>query len=428
MPKALHGTTYVFDYILAIAQHVFVEKTSHISYDEMYNIMKTFAIRVQVEKEIEAGKRYKDYRKKAQDPSFLREAADKTVAAMTLWGMLERYSVVGSSGKKEKRYRANRRLYEIGEAILSKKADKARIIIFDRILRSEEESEFTPQTLTRIRDSTISSEFTEFKTNYALPDQGVIPWSAGFVRNNFQTSPIDFKLIISWFQELRILNVFNPRIIGIKMPQEIYLTAWIATDEELTDFYNQIIEGRRDFNSFASQNCLRLLEIIGAVEVNGDRIDPASGNSLKINENSLVKNSLVDPYDSKLVLVRERDKSRYLISATPKQVGRMFMIVEKDVNMGIFRLILSKYYNILKKTWKTPYVWISPLRALCCRSIMISDECFDLKLTQLYEEKPEAIEFSKAATGIFRSRVRIFEKPFKLYNNPFRMVRLVENL
>jgi len=300
--------------------------------------------------------------------------------------------------------------------------------LFDRILRTERESEFTPQTLMKIRNSTIPSESLELKTNYSLPYDGTIPWSSSFVRSNFEATSIDFKLIISWFQQLRILNIFNPLIVDIKAPQEIYLTAWIATEGELAQFYDQVQKGKQELSSSVSQNCARLLEIIEAVKVKDGLLEANSGNSLKISENLRIRNSLINPYNPNLFLIGEKGKSRYLITSPAKQIERMFVLAEKDASMIAFRSILTKFYVILKKKWKTPYVWISPLRALCCRSIMISDERFDQKLTQLYEAKPEAIEFSKAATGIFRTRVRIFEKPFKLYNNPFRMIRLVENI
>lgn len=418
MPKALRGTTYVFDYIFAIAKYASDERASELSFDEVHTIIKKYAIRIQGEKEIEKGRRYRDYRKRALDPSFMKEAADKTVTAMVRWGLLERKQPLGTN-KREKRYVIRSRLSEIGEALSSGLDRKARLIVFDRILRSEKDSTFNPDILFKIRESIISSGLEE---NYSLPKEGALQWSSG----SFSTR--DFKTAIVWFQTLRLINIFDPKILDIKLPQEIYLTSWLATYDELIDFYNKKGEEPKEKTAFVSRNCKEILKTLKAANLEDD--------SSKLSYSSLFfkfsrhgyQNDSISAYDFDLITIGVKGNSYFLMTPKSSKTEKMYVLLERDATMDDFRNLLTKHYETLKTKWRTPYVWIAPLRSLCCRSLMISDECFDGKLTRLYQQKPEAIEFSKAATGIFRSRVRVFEKPFKLYSNPFRMMRLVEKI
>lgn len=425
MPKALHGTTYVFSYIFAIARFVYEERLTSISFDEMHRRIKKFAIDVQVAKEIEAGKKWRDYRKKAQEATFMREAADKTITAMVRWGFLERPTPGETGKKREREYYVKPRLHAIGQELVQERLQKARLLIFDRILQSERDTAFAPQLLVKIRDAHTISELGR---EYALPADGVIQSTPAFVRNSLKIGQIDFNMTISWFQALKFLNVFDPKVLDTKLPQEIYLTAWLATEEELSSFYRKITSGNTETKSFTELNCMKLLEIIEAIRVENGQFIPLMGESLKIRENKNVQQSLNDPYVSNLTLIGDTPRFQGLATTDMKDVRNVYYLFPRQISTGTFAGILRKYYETLRIKWKSPYVWISPLRALCCRSLMIDDDYFDGMLTQLYKQRPEAFEFSKAATGIFRKRVRVFEKPFKLYGNPFRMVRLVEHL
>jgi len=423
--KSLHGTTYVFDYITAISKTIHDESLSSITFDEIHHIIKTFAIRVQATREIEAGKKWRDYRKKSQEPAFMREAADKTVSAMIRWGFLEGSPQAGKARKIERSYRVKPRLQAIGHAVFSGEFREAKLMIFDRILRMEKESAFTPQLLVKIRDSTTKSIA---ETEYGLPTEGVIQFSAVLLKSKLGVGQVDFRMIVSWFEELELLNGFNPRVLDVKEAEEIYPTSWVATEAELLSFYSQVAKGNYKTESLRDLSCSRILEAIGALKSENDQPIVVSGEQFKVRECSAVKNSLLDPYGSKLVLIGEGLKFQGLISREIRAVDNMYLLLPTQPSFESFVKTLSKYYNVLRMKWKTPYVWISPLRALCCRSLMISDELFDDLLTQFYKRTPESMEFSKSATGIFRKRVRIFEKPFKLYGNPFRMIRLVENV
>jgi hypothetical protein len=425
MYKALHGTQYIFDYLFAIARVVCYEDLATITFDDIHRIIKKLAISLQTTKEIEAGKKWRDYRKKALEPTFMKEATDKTIAAMILWGYLERPSPTEKSSRKERWYYVRPSLLKIGEAILKEKLHKAKLMLFNSILQSERESAFTPQLLTRIRDSSTKSELEK---EYKLPTDGVIQWSTHFVRNHLKISQLDFKNIISWYQELGFLNVFDPKILDINLPKEIYLTIWLATDGELSSYYDKIVEGKAQIKSFADIHCMSLLENIKAIRLENDHPKPLMGKFLEIDKNQLIQESLRNPFESKLILIGEKSRFRGIVTTEVKQMEKIYLLFPKQVTLDDFSETLKKHYDILRVKWKSPYVWISPLRALCCRTLMITDSSFDDMLIQLYEREPEALEFSKAATGIFRKRVRVFEKPFKLYGNPFRMIRLVKNI
>jgi len=424
MPKALHGTTYVLDYIATVAKAVHDERLTSITFTEIHQIIKRYAIRVQATREIEAGKKWRDYRKKSQEPTFMREAADKTASAMVRWGLLDRVPKKEKSERSERSYEVKPRLKAIGEAVSSEQIRKAKLITLDRILRSERESPLTPKLLVRIRDSTLTSYV---ETEYELPSQGVIQWSAAILRSKLGVSEVDIKMITSWFQALELLNVFNPRVLDVKQAQEIYLTLWIATEAELLSFYSRIVDGTYKIESLKDQSCLRILEAFGAIRSDKNRLAALVGESLRISEIEAVRKSLADPFTSNLMLVGESSKFQGLLYGEIESLESIYVLHPRQPSLDSFIVVLKKYYEKLKTKWKSPYVWIAPLRALCCRSMMISDHEFDDLLTQFYKQTPDSIEFSKAATGIFRKRTRVFEKPFKLYGNPFRMIRLVVN-
>jgi len=424
MPKALHGTTHVFDYIFAIANFVYNEKLSKISFDEIHKIIKKVAIAAQTTREIEAGKKWRDYRKKAQEKTFMREAADKTVSAMILCGFLKRPAQQEKSEKKERWYYVKPELHVLGEELSQKRLRNARLMVFDHTLQSERDSAFTPDLLVKIRDSKKKSG--EKLSEYNLPAEGVFEETPYFVRNYLKVSLVDWTMITYWCQELSLLNVFNPRILDIKLPEEVYLTVWLASAHELSSFYDRVSAGDPEIRSFADLNCARLLETIRAVRPENGRLIPLAGPQFEVSENQFILKSVDNPYASELILVGERSKFRGLVRGGLKEFENIHLFHPKYISSDTFAETLKRHYHTLRTQWKTPYVWIAPLRSLCSRALMVSDENFDNMLTDLYKAKPEAIEFSKAATGIFRKRVRVFEKPFKLYGQPFRMIRLVD--
>jgi hypothetical protein len=291
-------------------------------------------------------------------------------------------------------------------------------------LHSEKDSAFTPDMLVKIRDSKM--EPPEGLSEYDLPTDGIFVQTPSLIANHLEVSQVDFTMIAYWCQELNLLNVFNPRILEVKLPEEVYLTVWLASADELVSFYDRVLAGDFEIGSLAELNCAKLLEAMKAIRIENGRLIPLAGPRFEISENQLSLKSLEDPYAAELIMIGEKSKSRCLLRRELKGFERIHFLCPRCTSGDAFAETLKKYYHTLRTKWKTPYVWISPLRALSCRALMISDEDFDSMLTDLYKSKPEAIEFSKAATGIFRIRVRIFEKPFKLYGQPFRMIRLVE--
>lgn len=425
MPKALHGTSHVFAYIFAIAGAVQDERLSQIAFDEIHEIIKRVAIAMQTTREIESGKRYRDYRKMAQEKAFMREATNKTVQAMILWGLLRRLATV-EGRKKERLYYIEPKLHTIGEQLSQKRLRKARLIIFDRILDSERDSAFTPDLFIRIRDSSLISEGE--LSEYDLPTDGVFKMTPNLLRNYLKVGQVDFRMITYWCEELNLLNVFNPRILDIKSPQEVYSTVWLASTDELSSLYERVVSGDPEIRSFGDLNSAKLLELLKAVRSENGHLVPLVGSRFRVSENRTIIESVEEPYTSELIVIGEKGKSRGLIHEELKGSENIYLFSSRNVSIETFTSVLKKHYQSLRIRWKTPYVWISPLRALCCRTLMIGDEDFDIRLTHLYKASPEAFEFSKAATRAFRTRVRLFEKPFKLYGQPFRMIRLVDKL
>lgn len=233
-------------------------------------------------------------------------------------------------------------------------------------------------------------------------------------------------MIIYWCKELNLLNEFNPRILDIKSPREVYLTVWLASTDELSSFYNRVVVGDPEIRSFGDLNCARLLELTKAVRAEDNHLVPLAGSQFEASENQSIIRGVEAPYTSELILIGEKSKFSGLIRGELEGFKNIYLLTSRHISNETFVSTLTNHYQTLRTKWKTPYVWISPLRALCCRTLMIGDEDFDDMLTSLYRANPEAMEFSKAATGIFRTRVRLFEKPFKLYGQPFRMIRLVK--
>jgi len=424
MPKALHGTTHIFDYILALASVAHNERLGRITFDEIHRIIKKVAIATQTTREIQAGKKWKDYRKMALEKTFMRTAAKKTASAMVIWGFLKRPTPNERTAKTERWYYVRSELQDLGKELSQKRLRKARLMMFDHILQSERESAFTPDLMARIRDS--KTKYQEELSEYNLPTEGVLAQTPNLIKNYLKVSQVDLTMITYWCQELNLLNIFNPRILDVRLPEEVYLTVWLASANELSSFYSRVVARDLEMRSFSDLNCAKLLEAMNAVRIeNGDTI-PLAGPQFDISENPFTLKSFDDPYASELIVIGEKPKFRGLVRGRLKEFEDTYLLCSRHISKDTFCEKLKKYYHTLRAKWKTPYVWISPLRALCCRALMVSDEDFDNMLTNLYKEKPEAIELSKAATGIFRTRVRLFEKPFKLYGQPFRMIRLVE--
>jgi hypothetical protein len=424
--RALHGTTYVIDYILAVANVAFSEKCDKISYEDIHKIIKDVAIKAQIAQEIDAGKRYHDYRKKSQeDENFMREAADKTVSAMITWGLMERIPSEAKETKKARRYHVKQTLHAIGQETNRSQTDAARLILFDRMLRSEKETAFNIDFFLKIRDSHSSSNVSvEFK----LPDEGVILWSAANLRNNFEISQPDFNILTVWCKQLGLLNIFDPKALEITGPKEVYLSVWIASVSELAAYCEKGTPASRTDVSSVDKNCDKILKKIGATYDNQNNIVTLCGFPLDISNNEFVLRNLNTSLSSDLLVVGERKKTQQLIfNKKMANFEKVYLILRKQPSLDEFTKTLIQNYNQLKITLKTPYVWISALRSLCARSLQITDKQFDDFLVQYYRLKPEAMEFSKAATGYFRRRVRIFEKPFKLYEQTFRMIRLVDS-
>lgn len=281
MPKALHGTSHVFAYIFAIARAVHGERLSQITFDEAHKIIRKVAIAMQTTREIEAGKRYKDYQKMALERAFMRVATDKTVNAMILWGFLKR-PAQRDHGKKERGYNIEPELYILGEKLSQNRLRSAGLVLFDRILASERDSAFTPDLLVRIRDSRAISE--EKLSEYNLPTDGVFTNTPNLVRNYLKVGQVDFRMITYWCKELHLLNEFNPRILEIRSPHEVYLTMWLASTDELSSFYNRVVVGDPEIRSFGDLNCARLLELTKAVRAEDNHLVPLSGSKFEPSE------------------------------------------------------------------------------------------------------------------------------------------------
>jgi hypothetical protein len=424
VPKALHGTTHIIDYTFALANVVHDERLSRITFDQIHKVIKRVAIAKQTAREIEAGKKWRDYRKKSLEKTFMREAAEKTASAMVRWDFLKRPTPKERSGKEERWYFVRPELNVLGEKLSQKRLQEASLMIFDSILRSERDSAFTPALLIQIRDSKIKSQ--EQLLEYSLPSEGVIEETPGYLRNYLKVGQIDFSMITYWCQELSLLNVFNPKILDIKLPEQVYLTVWFASLSELSSFYDKVFAGDMRIRSFSDLNCAKLLEKIEAVRVENGRLTAMAGPRFEIRENRFIRTSIKDPYLSELILIGEKSRFRELVRKDLEEFVNIHLLSPRHISTEAFVDTLRKYYGTLKSKWRTPYVWIAPLRSLCSRALLTSDEDFDNMLTNFYKTNLDTVEFSKAATGIFRKRVRVFEKPFKLYGQPFRMIRLVE--
>jgi hypothetical protein len=353
------------------------------------------------------------------------EAADKTISAMVHWGLIERIPSEEKIPRKGKRYQIKPILLTIAQETNRQQTYASRLLLFDRVLRSEKDTAFNIGFFLKIRDSQFSSEVSN---ELNLPKTGVILSTANNLRMYLGISQLDFNILTSWCKQVGFINIFDPKSLEISSPKEVYLTVWIASVSELTSYYNRLISGRDIENSYLNKNCEMILEHLNYLRNGKTNFIHQASQTLDIRNNEILLKSLNSPFQSDLLILGEKNKNqKILLNHKIPNSEEIYLFLRKQLSLDDFVKELRNNYNKLKIRFKTPYVWIAPLRSLCARSLQITDKQFDDLLVQYYRSKPEAMEFSKAATGFFRRRVRIFEKPFKLYGQTFRMIRLVES-
>jgi len=411
------------EYIVAISQLALRMKDHAFTFPQIHNIVLRRATEIQKMKTIEAGKAWRDYDKQAKSPSFLRMAAKKTIRAMIRWGLLAQ--------KKEELYAATNDLLEIGKYVSERKEPDFRRQILDNMIRNEPELSFSPSRyLIPIRDFILPVSFSAELED--LPLEEAFPRHAPIVKRVLKVNMVDFGIMSIWGQFFNFTNEFSPKIIDVEDVKQIYLTCWIASLAELDRVYKVVLEnGKVALSDIQLESIGGSLKHSLAILKERNWIDIKQG-MVRV-KTSVFRASILGRAAKELtvtdaIMISEDDEGRGIEIRENLNPSKVFVILPRKVSEQRFNTSLMKHHQFLQRMLKSPYVWISQLRALCCRELGIQDQIFDEALTASYQKCPEKFEFSMIGGDVTRGRFRPFGKPFRLYNQTFRMLRLEDSL
>lgn len=413
----------MMEYILAISQVALSIRDGALTFQHIHNIILRTAISIQRKKTIDAGKAWRNYDKQARSPTFLRVAANKTIRTMINWGLLKKV------GKKV--YDPTNDLLEIGNYVSEKREIEYKRHILDSMVRNEPELAFTPSRyLIPIRDFILPASFSTNLEN--LPDREAFPRTASHIKKVLKVNMVDFDMMSVWGQFFNFTNVFNPKIINIDNVKQFYLTCWVASVAELNHTYKMIAENGKVALSDLQLNSTRrglehsitLLKQLNLIDFQQRmakvKTPIPQAPTLGILVKKLAKTGAT--------IISEDNKDRGIKIRENLNPANVFVILPRKVSDKEFNITLARHYRFLKKRFGSPYVWISQLRALCCRELGIQDQIFDESLTASYHKRPEKFEFSMIGGDATRGRIRPFGKPFRLHDQIFRIIRLEDQL
>ena len=447
MGRSVTGISHI-DYILPIA--AYARGRNQISESEILQIVRKEAVKREKQKALFAGKFWIDYEKKLRsEKRFLKGITNSLILAMRKWQLIKDTDMKG--------------LFRIGEPLVDlSKLDTttnngsrhAKLLLYNSVLQSGKESLFNPSSfLISIRDNAVSKIHALCSTNGGrITKELEIPYVEGrayndhyFVYTKLGTNFRSFDIMRDWGYLFGFLNDYDTISTAVEKGEkilypkyEVYLTKVVSSLHEkiqvlkhlhslntplaVDDFQNIL-----GMNKYAVVCVIHNLKFLDLVSYEKERafLDERARNTIS----GMQRNTELLSFLCKEII----RKGALLVSDDPRRRGVLanfndldpehaFMFADPSWEMSDFEKALKEAYVSLTggKTYR--YTWIPILRQKVCRKLRIHNDTFDSLLSLLFEQKPEMIEFSKAAGDVTRRMLRRFKKPFKLRGRTYRMI------
>jgi hypothetical protein len=416
------------EYILEISKAALDAREHALTFPQIHNIIVQKAIEIQRMKTIDAGKAWRSYDKQAFSPTFMKVAATKTIRAMISWGLFEK------EGKNT--YVASEDLLEIGKSVLERREISYKRHIIQNMIRNDSELVFTPSRyLIPIRDFRLPARL--LKGLEYFPSEEAFPRTSLDVKRILEVNMVDFDMMSTWGQFFNFTNEFNPKILDVEGAKQIFLACWIASVADLAHVYKMISrsgevaesDSRGALTNKALEHSKTILEELGLIQAHEIQQIRARTEVKTSNRRTPTPRTLAEQLkETDGIIVSEDERARGIWIREDVNPAKVFVILPRKVSDQVFTVSIVKYYRHLKEGLGSPYVWVSQLRAMCCRELGIQDQVFDESLMHTYSKQPDKFEFSMIGGDASRGKIRPFGKPFRLYDQIFRMVRLEDHL
>ncbi len=448
MGKAVTGISHI-EYILPIASYAFTEKKNVLKIDDIFNIVRSEAIKREKEKALAIGKFWQDYDKKiAKKKNFLQGITTSLILAMKKWGLMKETEPKGN-------FQVLQPLLIIGNLNSVGDLEKAKLYLYELILKSKKEKPFEPLNfLMKIRDNVVEKIEALFMKNAEEKVESFhVPRLEGrayndnlFVRKILGTNFRSFDIMKDWGRFFELLETYEEVPISvdreyekIKYPKyEVFLTKILCTVDEMYKFLEftkesssvSITDLMDNFkkSKYAVISILHNLKVLNMIEYREGKII-ASNIGLSIQNVEQLLKVIYEGIRLKkgfLVVDSPEDKAVLLEFSHDINVDPSYLLVifNSSWSLADFEKTVRDVYDNLTGGMHYRYVWIPLLRKEVCRELRIHGSMFDHLLSRLKEEKPENIEFAKAAGNITRKMLTKFDKPFKFKGEIFRMLRI----
>jgi hypothetical protein len=445
---AVTGISHI-EYILPIASYAFTEKKDTISIEEILSIVRNEAIKREKEKALAIGKFWQDYEKKmAKKRSFLQGITTSLILAMKKWGLIKEI-------EPRRTFQVLSALFDIGNFNLIGDLERAKLYLYELILKSKKEKPFEPLNfLMKIRDNKLEEiEAVIKRGDEEIVEIFKVPYLEGRVYNDnrfvckvLETNFRSFDIMKDWGRFFELIDTYEEVPISIdakngkiEYPKyEVFLTKVVCTIDEAHKFLEfakeKNVASITDFidnfkkSKYATISILHNLKALNLIEYKEGRII-ASNSGLSIQKiEELVKAVFEGIMLRKgfLVVDSPEDKAVLLEPSSRINVDPRYSLIMFNPSWSLtdFERTIKEFYDRLTGGMHYRYVWIPLLRKEVCRELRIHSSMFDSLLSKLKDEKPESIEFAKAAGNITRIMLKKFDKPFKYKGEIFRMMRI----
>jgi hypothetical protein len=448
MGKAVTGISHI-DYIFPIATYVNMQSKDSVTKEEILYIVREEAKRREKEKALATGKFWQDYEKKLlKKKRFLEGITNSLILAMRKWGLIRESATNGV-------FRVLPALHDIGMLNVTHKVEMAKIRLYDLILKSKKESPFEPSNLLlQIRNNLLDKieAIIEKEKNKQIIESFSIPYLEGrayndniFVRKKLGTNFRSFDIMKDWGSFFELLDVYeeipisNINVKGrILYPKyEVFLTKVISTVKEMIQFLEFVREKSKPLtiNDFQNQfryskyvtvSILHNLKALDLIEYEEENIRISSMVQSTRDAKDLTKTIFNEITPRGGLIVLDSPKEKAVLSEFCREIDPtyMFVMMNPSWKLDDFEKVLRASYNRFTGGLGYRYTWIAKLRKEVCRELRIHSSMFDSFLCRLAEEKPDIIEFSKAAGDVTRRMLTKFDKPFKFKESVYRMVRI----
>jgi hypothetical protein len=447
MGRAVTGISHI-EYIFPIATYVHMQNKDSITKEEILSIVREEAIRREKEKALALGKFWQDYEKKlAKKKSFLKGITDSLILAMRKWGLIE-------DARTKEIFQVLPPLRDIGKLNSMTEVEKAKIRLYELILRSKKETPFEPfNLLMQIRNNVLDEIEAIVKRDHKkIIERFQVPYSEGrvyndnfFVYKKLGTNFRSFDIMTDWGYFFELLDTYETSPILIKEAKrrvlypkyEVFLTKVISTINEMNQFLEfakekteplsiNDFQDKFKYSKYATISVLHNLKALDLLEYKEEKIG-ISSKALSIQDVKELTKAIFEKITTRGgLIILDAPEEKAVLSTFSTNINPNYTLIMLNPSWSLedFEKSIRSAYDRLTKGMVYRYVWISKLRKEVCRELRIHSSTFDSFLCKLGEEKPEIVEFAKAAGDVTRRMLTKFDKTFKFRGNVYRMIRI----